>query len=128
MLQIQLWLLLPLLWLKKSPASLIELKDSLAVALSPTTGISMPQLIALLFFTILVNLAITHYQTITRPCLGFVGNWMSAAVEPFKVCMNVKFYQLADMSIQESITSVNLNAVADSAPTFRSITITQVDQ
>ena len=57
-------------WLKKSPVSLIEPKDSSVGAPSPTTSISMPQFITLLFFMILINLAVMHYQTITHPLLA----------------------------------------------------------
>ena len=76
-------------WLKKVPVSQIEPKDSLTVA--PTTGISIPQLVAIVFITILVNLAVTQYQTITRPCIGFIGSWMLTAVQLFKECMHFTF-------------------------------------
>ena len=116
-------------WLKNTPASQTEPKEALtAAAASPRTGISMSQLVAVLFLTIIVNLAITQYQTITRPWIAFVGSWMLNAIWPFKVCMNIKFREFNQLIVQKSINPVNLNTAVDSAPTFRLLKITPVDR
>ena len=49
-------------------------KDPMVAPLTPS--ISMSQLVVILFLTILVNLFITHYQTVACWFLGFVSSWM----------------------------------------------------
>lgn len=73
-------------WLKKVPKSQTKPKDLSTVA-PPTSGISMTQLVAILFLTILVNVFVTHYKAIVRPCLAFFNSWMLTTAELFTVCM-----------------------------------------
>ena len=85
-------------WLKDLPMR--KSKDSSMVAASPTPGISMSQLVTILFLTILANLFILHYQTIAQWCLGFVGSWM------LMVHMLTGIFCIADALFQET-TSLN---------------------
>lgn len=79
-------------WLKTTPATRKDLKTSATVIPSPTNGIALSQLVAILFLTILINLAVTHYHVVTRPCLVLVGKWAMAVARLFEVCTN--FFQI----------------------------------
>ena len=97
-------------WLKDSKSQ-IKPADSSVVPPSPISGISMPQLVAILFVTILVNLCVTHYQTVARPCLDIVNSLLTMAQLLFTVCMpNLGEFNTTDALSQEA----NLNATGNS--------------
>ena len=92
-------------WLKDSKSQ-IKPADSSTVPPSPISGISMPQLVMILFVTILVNLHVTHYQTVACPCLDIVNSLLL-----FTVCMlNLGEFNTTDALSQEA----NLNATGNS--------------
>ena len=65
-------------------------------------GISMSQLLVILFLTILINLFVMHYQTVAYWCLGFVASWMLMVY----VLTNVGVFCIADALLQGT-TSLN---------------------
>ena len=87
-------------WLKDVPTSQTKPKDPTVAP--PTPGISMSQLVVILFLTTLVNLFITHYQTVARWFLGFVGSWMPTVY----VLINTGVFCIADALFQGT-TSLN---------------------
>ena len=97
-------------WLKDSKSQ-IKPADSSTVPPSPISSISMPQLVMILFVTILVNLCVAHYQTVAHPCLNIVNSLLTIAQLLFMVCMpNLGEFNTTDALSQEA----NLNATGNS--------------
>ena len=89
-------------WLKDSKSQ-IKPADSSAVPPSLISSISMPQLVTILFVTILVNLCVTHYQTVAHPCLDIVNSLLTMAQLLFIVCMpNLGEFNTTDALSQET--------------------------
>lgn len=102
-------------WLKNMPPPQIEMKEPLTVAPPPKNGISTSQLATVLLLTIFANLAITHYQDVTRPCVAIVINWMMAMIQLYKVRTNVSLVEVGLLILgQTSSPAVGLKATSNS--------------
>ena len=86
-------------WLKDMPMSQAKPNDLSMVAL--TFSILKSQLVAILFVTILINLSITHYQTIA-------GLWILMAACLSMVCIFANFgeFNTSDLSLRKLPTSI----------------------